>query len=252
MSETVTFSIEKHVARLTLNNPEKHNALGRKELDALSSAVAEVAASDSVRVLVLTGEGDKTFCAGASLQELNAGEIRGDDYQDMTDAIADLAIPTVCAISGNVFGGGVELALSCDFRIGIEGTRMRVPAASIGLCYPVRGIERFVQRLGPGVAKRILVASETLSADEMLRIGFLDHLVMPAQLEQTVATYATQLAGLAPLSVRAMKQIIGKVAAGTHEREEAKRLAALCEASEDLAEGFAALKEKRPPEFSGR
>ena len=87
MSETVTFSIENHVARLTLNNPEKHNALGRKELDALRSAVAEVAASDSVRVLVLTGEGDKTFCAGASLQELNAGEIRGDDYQDMTDAI---------------------------------------------------------------------------------------------------------------------------------------------------------------------
>ena len=72
------------------------------------------------------------------------------------------------------------------------------------------------------------------------------------QLEQTVANYATQLAGLAPLSVRAMKQIIGKVAAGTHYREEAKRLAALCEASEDLAEGFAALKDKRPPEFSGR
>jgi enoyl-CoA hydratase/carnithine racemase len=86
----------------------------------------------------------------------------------------------------------------------------------------------------------------------MLRIGFLDHLVMPAQLDQTVATYAAQLAGLAPLSVRAMKQIIGNVVAGRHDREEAKRLAALCEVSEDLAEGFAALKEKRPPEFSGR
>jgi enoyl-CoA hydratase/carnithine racemase len=252
MSETVTFSVEQHVARLTLNNPDKHNALGRRELDTLRAAVAEIAASESVRVLVLTGEGDKTFCAGASLQELNAGEIRGDDYQDMTDAIAGLEIPTICAISGNVFGGGVELALSCDFRIGIEGTRMRVPAATIGLCYPVRGIERFVQRLGPGVAKRILVASETLSADEMLRIGFLDHLVMPAQLEQTVTNYANQLAGLAPLSVRAMKQIIGSVAAGTLDREEAKRLALACEASEDLVEGFAAQREKRAPQFSGR
>ncbi|MHA7815309.1 MAG: enoyl-CoA hydratase/isomerase family protein [Pseudohaliea sp.] len=252
MSETVTFSVDQHVARLTLNNPEKHNALGRKELDALRSAVAEVATSESVRVLVLTGEGDKTFCAGASLQELNAGALRGDDYQDMTDAIAALAIPTICAISGNVFGGGVELALSCDFRIGIEGTRMRVPAASIGLCYPVRGIERFVQRLGPGVAKRILVASETLNADEMLRVGFLDHLVMPAQLEQTVTSYARQLAGLAPLSVRAMKQIIGSVAAGTLDPEEAGKLAAHCEASEDLIEGFAAQQEKRPPQFSGR
>jgi enoyl-CoA hydratase/carnithine racemase len=252
MSETVTFSVEQHVARLTLNNPERHNALGRRELDALRAAVAEVAASDSVRVLVLSGEGDKTFCAGASLQELNAGELRGDDYQDMTDAIAALGIPTICAISGNVFGGGVELALSCDFRIGIEGTRMRVPAATIGLCYPVRGIERFVQRLGPGVAKRMLVASETLSADEMLRIGFLDHLVMPAQLEQTVTHYAHELAALAPLSVRAMKQIIGGAAAGTLDREEAKRLAAECEASEDLAEGFAAQREKRPPQFSGR
>jgi enoyl-CoA hydratase/carnithine racemase len=252
MSETVTFSVEQHVARLTLNNPEKHNALGRRELEALRAAVAEIAASKSVRVLILTGEGDKTFCAGASLQELNAGEIRGDDYQDMTDAIAGLEIPTICAVSGNVFGGGVELALSCDFRIGIEGTRMRVPAATIGLCYPVRGIERFVQCLGPAVAKRILVASETLSADEMLRIGFLDHLVMPAQLEQTVTNYANQLAGLAPLSVRAMKQIIGSVAAGTLDREDAKRLAAECEASEDLVEGFAAQREKRPPQFSGR
>ncbi|KGE04768.1 enoyl-CoA hydratase/isomerase family protein [Pseudohaliea rubra] len=252
MSETVMFSIEAQVARLTLNNPEKHNALGRRELDAIHAALEAVTESATVRALVLTGTGDKTFCAGASLEQLNTGEIRGDDYQDMTDALAALAIPTVCAINGNVFGGGVELALSCDFRIGIEGTRLRVPAASLGLCYPVRGIQRFVQRLGSGVARRILVASETMDADEMLRIGFLDHLVMPAQLEQTVQSYAEQLAGLAPLAVRAMKQIIAGAAAGKLDLDEAEALAARCAASDDLAEGFAAQRAKRPPEFRGR
>jgi len=252
MSETVIFSVEGHIARLTLNNPDKHNALGRVELEAIRAAVAEVENSDSVRVLVLTGTGDKTFCAGASLPELNAGQLRGDDYQDMTDTLAALKVPTLCAVSGNVFGGGVELALSCDFRIGIEGIRMRVPAAAIGLCYPVRGIERFVERLGPGVSKRILVASETINADEMLRIGFLDHLVMPAQLEQTVNDYAGQLAELAPLSLRAMNAIVGGAAAGTLDRAEAAALAARCDESADLAEGLAAQREKRPPRFQGR
>lgn len=252
MAETVLYEVADHVARLTLANPEKHNALGRAEFAAMRRAFSELRTSSYVRVLVVTGAGDKTFCAGASLQELNAGAISGDDYQDMTDELAELPIPTVCALNGNVFGGGVELALSCDFRIGVEGTRMRVPAATLGLCYPPRGIDRFVRRLGPSAARRILVGAETFAADDMLRLGFLDHLVMPAQLQQTVDDYAARLAALAPLSVRAMKEIIERSAAGTLLMAEAQKLAATCDASEDLKEGFAAKKEKRAPAFSGR
>jgi len=252
MTDTILFEKTGHIGRLTLNNPDKHNSLGQQELEGIQDALSQVATDDQVRVLVVTGAGGKTFCAGASLQELNAGKISGDTFQNTTDQLAALAIPTVCAINGNVFGGGSELALSCDFRIGIEGTRLRVPAAAIGLCYPLSGINRFVERLGVSAAKRLLVASETMSADALLDIGFLDHLVMPAQLEDTVQDYAEHIAGLAPLSVKAMKQIIQQAASGGIDYELAQALSDECSNSEDLQEGFAAQREKREPRFTGR
>jgi enoyl-CoA hydratase/carnithine racemase len=130
--------------------------------------------------------------------------------------------------------------------------RLRVPAASLGLCYPGRGIERFVQRLGLSAAQRILVAAETLDADEMLRLGFLDHLLMPAEFSAALGRYAEQLAALAPLSVRAMKAISLQCAARRLDAGAAATLARACEQSADLAEGFAAMREKRPPVFRGR
>ena len=251
MTETIVYSQKGHIGHLLLNNPERHNSLGQVELEAIQSALAQVSEDKQVRVLVVTGAGDKTFCAGASLGELNAGQISGDTFQATTDQLAALEIPTICAINGNVFGGGVELALSCDFRIGIEGTRLRVPAAAIGLCYPISGINRFVERLGVNLAKRILVASETFSAEDMLEIGFLDHLVMPVQLKEKTDELAAHIAGLAPMSVRVMKHILAQAAAGAIDMEEAQALAEQCNNSEDLQEGFAAQAEKRTPRFKG-
>ena len=252
MSDTILYQQQGHVATLLLNNPERHNSLGQQELEAIQAILDRVAADENIRVLVVTGSGDKTFCAGASLQELNAGKISGDCFQKTTDQLASLAIPTVCSINGNIYGGGGELALSCDFRIGIEGIRMRVPAAAIGLCYPISGINRYVERLGVTVAKRVLVASETFSADALLEMGFLDHLVMPAELKERTHEYAEHIAGLAPLAVRAMKRILQQAAAGSIDQEEARALADLCSKSEDLQEGFTAQKEKREPRFKGR
>ena len=192
MTDTILYERKGHVGRLTLNNPERHNSLGQEELEAMQDRLTHIAADDQVRVLVVTGAGDKTFCAGASLQQLGAGQLSGDSFQQTTVQLAELPIPTICSLNGNVFGGGVELALSCDFRIGIEGTRMRVPAAAIGLCYPLSGINLFVERLGVNLAKRILVASEEFSADAMLEIGFLDHLILRAQLEETTGRLASR------------------------------------------------------------
>ncbi len=251
MTDTIVYSQKGHVGHLLLNNPERHNSLGQAELEAIQSTLAQVSEDKQVRVLVVTGAGDKTFCAGASLGELNSGQISGDTFQATTDQLAALEIPTICSINGNVFGGGVELALSCDFRIGIEGTRLRVPAAAIGLCYPISGIQRFVERLGVNLAKRILVASETFSAEDMLDIGFLDHLVMPVQLSEKTDELAAHIAGLAPMSVRVMKHILAQAAAGSIDMAEAQSLAEQCNSSEDLQEGFAAQAEKRTPRFKG-
>ena len=252
MTDTILYSRTGHVGRLVLNNPQKHNSLGMEQLDGIQARLTEVAADEQVRVLVITGAGEKTFCAGASLRELGAGQISDSGFQDMTGRLAGLAIPTVCALNGNGFGGGVELALCCDFRIGIEGCRMRVPAAAIGLCYPLKGINRFVECLGVNLAKRILVASEEFDANAMLEIGFLDHLVLPGNLEEATHDLAQHIAGLAPLAVRSMKEILQQAAAGAIDFDQAQALSTLCSESEDLQEGFAAQREKRKPRFKGR
>lgn len=252
MTDTIRYECTGHIARLTLNNPAQHNALGQEQLSAIQAALVAVQGDEQVRVLIISGEGDKTFCAGASLQQLGSGNLSGDTFQETTDRIAELSVPTICAISGNVYGGGVELALSCDFRVGIAGSKLRVPAAAIGLCYPVSGVNRFVERLGVSAAKRMLLAAEEMPAQTLLEIGFLDYLVQPAALNDTVEKLATDIAALAPLSVRAMKKIIQQAAAGTLNREYAQGLATECLESEDLQEGFRARQEKRAPRFQGR
>lgn len=251
MTDTILYSRTGHVARLILNNPDRHNSLGREQLEGIQARLTEVAADQSVRVLIVSGAGTKTFCAGASLQELSAGQIADDAFQKMTCQLADLSIPTVCALNGDVFGGGAELALSCDFRIGVEGSRMRVPAAAIGLCYPLSGIQQFIRCLGVSLAKRILVASEEFNADSLLEIGFLDHLVTPNNLQQFANDFADHIAGLAPLAVQSMKRILTLVADGGVDPEIALELSTICLESQDLQEGFAAKREKRRPLFSG-
>lgn len=252
MTETILYERTGHIGRLVLNNPSQHNALGQEQLAAIQAHLATVAADEQVRVLIVTGWGDKTFCAGASLQQLGSGNLSGDQFQETTDMLAHLAIPTICAINGNVYGGGVELALSCDFRIGIAGSKLRVPAAAIGLCYPISGINRFVERLGVSAAKRMLLAVEEMEAETLLQIGFLDHLVQPAALDEAAETLALRISNLAPLAVRAMKQVIQQAASGQIDRDEAQALARQCLDSADLQEGFAAKRDKRSPRFQGK
>ncbi|MGB5324724.1 MAG: enoyl-CoA hydratase/isomerase family protein, partial [Pseudomonadales bacterium] len=169
---TVRCERDKAIATLTLDNAARHNALGQAELDALSVQLDKLAADDSLRVLVLRGAGEKTFCAGAALDQLDGVNFDGDSFARVTQRLAELAIPTVCALNGNVFGAGVDLALACDFRIGLEGTRMRVPAAAIGACYPPASVQRIVAQLGVAAARRLLLAAEIFDDQLMLEHGF--------------------------------------------------------------------------------
>lgn len=252
MTDTILYSRTGHVGRIVLNNPLRHNALGREQLEAIQKNLIHIAADKQVRVLILTGAGERTFCAGASLQELSDGRIEDEAFQKMTEQLASMAIPTICALNGSVFGGGVELAASCDFRIGVEGSRMRVPAAEIGLCYPLSGIRRFTACLGVSTTKRVLIAAEEFDANSMLKIDFLDHLVAPQELNEFTQRFALRIAGLAPLAVQAMKRILSQAALGAVDPKLASELSTLCLESSDLQEGFAAKREKRSPKFVGR
>ncbi len=251
MSETIQYELNDSVGRLTIAYAARHNSLGAEELDAIERVLELISEDPEIRVLVVTGEGEKTFCAGAAIEDLNKGRITPERFQQVMHRLAVLPIPTIARVNGSVFGGGTELALSCDLRIGLEGTRLRVPAAALGLCYPPAGIARFVEKLGANTARRMLVMSETFFAEELHRIGFYDHLVSANSLDERTEELALHVASLAPLAVKAMKELVQQAESGGIEISRANELARVCDESDDLQEGFAAQREKRAPRFLG-
>jgi len=248
--EHIEFTADGHIARITLNNPGRHNALGAEQINHLRELLRAIDADEHYRVLLLGGTG-RTFCAGASLAEFRSGDMSGELFTTLTDQLAALRIPSVCALNGNVYGGGAEIALCCDYRIGVRGSRLMVPAARIGLCYPLNGLQRYVDKLGLSAAKRILVASEELDDSALLAIGFLHQVVEHAELPGAAEKFAQHLAGLAPLAVQSMKRILGDIARGSVDAATAQQLSQRCSASTDLQEGLAAQREKRMPQFTG-
>ena len=240
------------VATITLNIPEKHNSLDAESLQQIQSHLDAIAADGAIRVLIVTGAGNKTFCAGAALDQLGSGDIDGDAFTDMTDKLAALAIPTICAFSGSAYGGGSEIGVACDFRVGFPQMRLFVPPARIGLCYPLNGIERFVSTLGLPVAKRLLLASEDFRGEELQQIGYLTHLVPHEEVMSKARWLAERMAGYGPMALAAMKQITQQVAQGTLDRQQAAQWVDACKHSQDLQEGLAAQREKRSPHFSGQ
>ncbi len=251
-SLVVHYSTHDSIATIKLDKPSRHNSLERVDMEAFIQHLDAIETNPAIRALLLTGSGQRTFCAGASLDELSSGNMNGSIFTRLTDKLAACPVPTICALNGSAYGGGGELALCCDFRIGVHGMTLMVPAARLGLCYPVNGIKRYVQRLGVNTAKRILLTSSELDSQELLRLGYLTQLVAPGELEAVTQELANRLASLAPLSLRAMKAICDQASAGYIDEANAAKLVAVCEQSADLREGLQAVSEKRSPDFSGR
>lgn len=241
-------------ATLTLNRPRHLNRLHREDLLTLQAHIATLAADDSLRVVVLTGTG-RAFCAGFNLQELAEADAGSADprlFEHTVDALERLPVPTIARLNGGVFGGATDLALACDFRVGVQGMELRMPAARIGLHYYASGLSRYVSRLGLSAAKRLFLLAETLPAEELLRIGYLDALVPPEQLDAAVEAIATPLRGNAPLALRGMKLSLNELAHGQADEAVLRQREDQCAASADLQEGLAALAQKRPPRFTAR
>ncbi len=240
------------VGRITLNRPEAHNALDAGGIQALRDTLAAWTEEPGLRALVLTGTG-KSFCSGVSL-----GDVAGLDFATdnpltrLCDALEAFPAPTIAALNGGVYGGGVELALSCDFRIGVTGLRAFAPPARLGIHYEPAGINRAIQRLGPQMARRIFLLAENFEAPALLSAGFLDHLVEPKALAVKTTEVTDMIGQLAPLAVRGMKRTILELTRGTLDAEAARARIAACFASADHAEGLAAQKERRAPRFEGR
>ncbi|OUR76213.1 hypothetical protein A9Q83_15525 [Alphaproteobacteria bacterium 46_93_T64] len=250
MGSFFTANIDDAVLTITLNKPKQHNVLNPEEMDELRACLAEKAQNSSIRVGVLTGEG-RSFCAGANLGELDDYDFSKNPLEQLTDQIEGMPYPVICKLNGGVYGGGTDLALACDFRIGTPDMKCFIPPARLGIHYHAVGMERAVSRLGLGPAKRLFLALETMDGTELKAIGFLDYIVGADELDDKVQGLAVSMAGLAPLSLSGMKATFNSIARGAIDMNAARAAQQLCLNSDDFKEGRAALAEKRPPVFKG-
>ncbi len=245
-------------ATIRLNRPREHNRLEPGDLVVLCDTFAQIDNDPGIRVLVLTGTG-KSFSSGyhiGALLERHAGQAEpgqaDDTFETVVNRLEALRVPTIAALQGSVYGGATDLALACDFRIGVEGMRMLMPAARLGIIYYPSGIERYVSRLGAAAAKRLFLTAEPIEAEEMRRVGYLDQIVPAEELPARVDALASALAANAPLALAGLKRAINGVAAGRLDRDALAAARAACSASEDHAEALKAWSEKRKPVFRGR
>ena len=234
-------------ATVTLNRPAMHNRLDTTDLEALGQALQEIDANPDVRVMVLTGNG-RSFCAGYDLGSLAKGA-SGDapvterfSFATLVDRVETMRVPTIAALNGGVYGGGTDLGLACDVRIGVAATRIMMPAGQIGLHYYASGIRRYVTRMTPGAAKRLFLLGETLDAPEMLRIGYLDEIVPDLDaLHARVDAIATLLANAPSAEViQSMKRAINRIADANMDPSEADAASAASRRSPIIAQAVAA------------
>lgn len=249
------------IGRLVLNQPDKHNAISLDMWQGISRAMDAFAADDEVRVIVVTGAGEKAFSAGADISEF--AEKRASPEQiahyDRTarracEDLAEIDKPTLAMVRGYCIGGGAEIALCCDIRIASEDARFGIPAARLGLAYRWEDVHPLVGLVGPSFAKEILFTGRQFDAAEARDMRLVNRVVPGTELEARVDDYARRIASNAPLTVRAAKRTVAEAMKDPGERDldTVRALVEECFASEDYAEGRRAFMEKRKPEFKGR
>jgi enoyl-CoA hydratase len=237
------------VATITLRRPDMANRLEPEDLATLRGFIRDVNARRDVLVLRVRAEG-KHFCAGFNIGSVADGNA-GASFEALANELEQARAVTIAAINGGVYGGATDLALACDFRIGVETSQMFVPAARLGLLFYRGGLQRYVSRLGLNMAKRLLLRAQTLDAGQMLACGFLDTIVAPATLSDEMERLTSELAGMAPLALLGMKKHLNAIASGSFDVAAFEREIAQADASQDLREGSLAWKEKRKPVFRG-
>lgn len=247
------------VAVLTLNRPGRLNAIGRDVLGLLAGAVAAAAADERVRALVITGAG-RAFSAGADLDEIEAlpdARAFREFIARMTEVyqmIADCPKPSVAALHGVAYGGGLELALACDLRVAESGARLGVPEVKLGMLPGAGGTQRLPRLAPAGLAKQMILTGEPITAERAYAVGLVNELAGPGQALTAALGLAARLAAGAPLALAAGKRLVDQglgldlAAAIGYERESVGRLFGTA----DRAEGLAAFRERRPPTFTGR
>ena len=240
-------------ATIRLHRSRHRNRIEPGDIVRLLEHFDSVDANKDLRVLVLAASGP-AFSAGFHLggfAEDKEAAARAPGFDVLVDRFEALRVPTICRLQGGVYGGSTDLALTADFRIGVTGMEMFMPAARLGVHYYPAGLRRYVSRLGLNTAKRLFLTAEKLGAEELLRIGYLTHLVAPHDLDAAVDGLADTLCAMAPLAVQGMKQALNEIGHGALDVAACDARALICKDSADIQEGLAAFREKRAPVFRG-
>lgn len=244
---------------LTLDNPAKRNALDFGSLAELSRACAD-AGRDGVRCLVVRGAGEQAFSAGFDLDAMDAGDGDRPDLavERAMEALEAVPCPTVAFLNGSAFGGGCELAVTCDLRVARAGVSLGMPPARLGVVYAAAGLRRFLALIGPSRTREMFFTGRPLDAEGALAWGLVNRVVPVERAEAEVMALAEEIAQNAPLAVQGMKRIL-RLLEASHERGlteperlEISDLRTRAFDSQDLAEGRAAFAERRPPRFRGK
>ena len=247
--------VERHenYVTLTLNRPEKRNALNQTLFQLFDQALADIENDRDVRAVSLCGEG-RAFCSGIDLREIgNIGAAGAVTPEKVFTRLQKLSVPTIAAVHGDVLTGGLVLALTCDLRIAAETARLGMTPARIGYLPTYAIFRRFVETVGPAATAEIMYLADPLPADRAREVGLVHKVVADNALGDAAAAWAAKIAGNAPLSVRAMKQSIASVISHAFEvdHKDLDELGNKVRTSNDAKEGVRAFLEKRKPVWKG-
>ena len=257
--QNLLYEKKQGIAWITFNRPKVLNALNRKAVEELREVLLDARDDPAVRVLLLTGAGEKSFIAGADIAELaERTPVDGKEFssfgQSVFHLLETMGKPAICAIQGFALGGGCELALCCSLRLASKTAKLGQPEVKLGIIPGYGGSQRLARLCGKGVAHELCLTGEMITAEEAQRIGLVNHVYEPAELLPAAEALAKKIIGNAPWAVRYTMEAIER---GTEmPLEEGLFLEAtlfgLACATEDMREGTKAFLEKRPPQFKGK
>lgn len=257
--ENLLFEKKDGIAFITFNRPKVLNALNRKTIEELREALVDARDDSAVRVLILTGAGEKSFVAGADIGELSVQTpVNGKEFslfgQSVIHLLETMGKPSICAVNGFALGGGCEVALACTIRIASKTARLGQPEVKLGILPGYGGTQRLARLCGKGVAQELCLTGEMISAEEAQRIGLVNHIYEPAELLPAAESMAKKIIANAPVAVKYAMEAIERGVEMPQEEGlflEATLFGLAC-ATEDMREGTKAFLDKRPAKFSGR